>query len=274
LSPSIAPEHMNHINAMVEDFDGAIGHYRDVLGAQFLMDMPGPDWHGCLMTLGGVIFQFWVPHQLLLHSRYGAHYVGAEFVVPDVEEARVAVRARGMRIVRELGPAFHTYAGDSFGVSLECYDQNFHAVPPPVPYDEPIKPLAYWRDEHPLGTTGLKRCTVAVRDLDAALDYFAGFLNGSREYEAARPAVSAEAVGLLIGDIVVELITPTGAGVIQQHLDRYGDGIRSTVFSVRDLGQTETHLKSRDVQVQPGDAPGSLAIAAADNHGLMFEFSE
>jgi hypothetical protein len=46
------------------------------------------------------------------------------------------------------------------------------------------------------------------------------------------------------------------------------------VFSGRDLGQAEAYLTERGVPVQPGDAPGALAIAAADNHGLMFEFSE
>lgn len=274
MSTSIEVRHMNHINAMVEDYDATIDHYRDVFGAQLLLELPGPDWNACLITIGGVIFEIFVPHQLLLHSRYGAHYVGAEFVVPDVEAARRAVAARGMRIARELGSAFHTYAGDSFGVSLECYDQSFHAVPAPVPYVEPIKPLSYWRDEHPLGCTGLKRYTVAVRDLDAALGYFGGFLGGTTLYKADRPAVAADAVGLTLADIVVELVTPSGDGAIEQHLNRYGEGIRSTVFSVRDLRQAEDYLTGRGIALQPGDAPEALAIAAADNHGLIFEFAE
>lgn len=274
MSASIQCLHMNHINAMVENFDDSVEHYRDVFGAQLILDMPGTDWHACLITIGGVIFEIFVPHQLLLHSRYGPHYVGIEMVVPDVDMARQAVVARGMRIVRELGKAFHTHAADGFGASLECFDRSFHDVPPPVQYLEPIKPLSYWRDEHPLGCTGLKHCTVAVRDLDAALGYFLDFLGGTKLYEDARPAVAANAVGLSIADIVVELVTPTGDGVIEQHLRRYGDGIRSTTFSVRDIGQAERYLNTRGIALLEGDAPGSRAIAAQDNHGLIFEFAE
>ena len=266
--------HLNHINAMVEDYDAMVEGWKDIFGAQLILDLPGPDWHANLTTIGTVIFEMFVPHQTLLHSRYGPHYVGAEYVVTDVEAARAAVLGRGIRVARELGVAFHTYAGDSFGTSLEAFDKSFHSVPPPSPYLEPIKPMSYWRDEHPLGCTGLKRYSIGVRDLDAALDYYTNFLGGTRSYDAARPAIAANAVGIQLGDSVVELMTPTGDGPLLDHLNRYGDGIRSTVFAVRDIAQAQSYLESKGLTLHPGDADGALLLAAADNHGIIFEFSE
>jgi hypothetical protein len=35
-----------------------------------------------------------------------------------------------------------------------------------------MQPAEYWRDEHPLGLTGLKGYSVAVRDLDQAREDF------------------------------------------------------------------------------------------------------
>jgi hypothetical protein len=48
--------HMNHINAMVEDFEKSVDHLRDLFGAQFNLDLPGAHWHACLITIGGVMF--------------------------------------------------------------------------------------------------------------------------------------------------------------------------------------------------------------------------
>ena len=75
----------------------------------------------------------------------------------DVEVARTALHQRGLRILRELGTAFHSDPVGLHGVSLECFGESFHAVPPPVEYLEPIRPIQHWADEHPLGCTGLKR---------------------------------------------------------------------------------------------------------------------
>jgi hypothetical protein len=86
--------------------------------------------------------------------------------------------------------------------------------------------------------------------------------------------VAARAVGFTLADTVVELLSPVGPGPIERYLARYGDGIRSTVFSVRDLDQARRYFAEHGVMVHPGDAPDTLAIAPEDNLGLLFEFSE
>ena len=57
-------------------------------------------------------------------------------------------------------------------------------------------------------------------------------------------------------------------------LDRYGERIRSTVFKAIDLGRVEKHLGQHGIDVVPGDRDGSMAIPAAQNHNLRFEFTE
>jgi catechol 2,3-dioxygenase-like lactoylglutathione lyase family enzyme len=178
-----------------------------------------------------------------------------------------------MRVIRELGVAVHVHPAEAFGVAWEFFGGNFHDDPPPVQYLEPLKPPEYWR-AHPLGYTGLKRITVAVSNLEAATTFFEDVLGGAMIYETARPAVAARAVGFTLADTVAEVISPVGPGAIERYLARYGDGIRSTVFAVRDLDRARRYFAERGVIVHPGDAPDALAIAPEDNLGLLFEFSE
>jgi catechol 2,3-dioxygenase-like lactoylglutathione lyase family enzyme len=274
MSDSVTFLHMNHLNAVVDGFDESVAHFRDLFGAQLISDMPRPEWHACLITIGTVIFELFAPHDDLLHARFGPHYIGVEYQVPDTTVARRATGIRGMRIIRDLGVAFHTHPADGFGIALEFYDHSFHDEVPPTPFLEPIKPIEYWRDEHPLGCTGLKRYSVAVSDFAAATKFFQDLTNADILYEAPRPAVGARAIGLALGDTVVELLTPLEAGPIERFLARYGDGIRSTVFSVRDLRQAQSYIISRGFTLEPGDAPDTLAMAPEENRGLLFEFSE
>jgi catechol 2,3-dioxygenase-like lactoylglutathione lyase family enzyme len=267
------PLHMNHINAMVEDLEKGIDHLRDLYGAQFNLDLPGDQWHACLITIGGVMFEVFAPLQYLLHARFGPHYVGIEYQVPDADEARAEVLAREMRVIRELGVAIHVHPAEAFGVAWEFFGQSFQADPPPVPYVEPLKPSDYWR-EHPLGYTGLKRYSVAVSDLESATKFFEEFLRATKIYDEARPDIAARAVGLTVDDTVAELLSPIGPGPIERYLARYGDGIRSTVFAVRDLDAVRSYFAGRGITLHPGDAPDTLAIAPEDNLGLLFEFSE
>jgi hypothetical protein len=49
---------MNHINAVVDGYDQSVARFRDLYGAQVVMDMPRAEWHACLIVFGGaVIFE-------------------------------------------------------------------------------------------------------------------------------------------------------------------------------------------------------------------------
>ncbi len=266
---------MNHINAVVDGYDESVARFADLYGTQIILDMPREEWHACLLVFGGaVIFELFAPHDDLLHARFGPHYVGVEYQVTDADAAREAIVARGGRVLRELGVAFHAHPAECHGVAWEFYGESFHAVPSPVDYLEPIRPLSYWGDEHPLGCIGLKRYSLAVEDLDAGRGFLQEVVNGTVSYEEDRPAIGAKAVGVTLANTVVELLAPTADGVLSRHVARWGDGIRSTVFQVKDLQVARTYFKGKGVELVPGDAPGTLAIRPEDNCGLLFEFSE
>lgn len=266
---------MNHLNAVVETYEQSVSRFEDLYGAQVIMDMPREEWHACLIVFGGaVIFELFAPHDALLHARFGPHYIGVEYQVTDVEAARRAITARGGRVLRELGVAFHAHPAECHGVAWEFYGQSFHAVPPPVEYLEPIRPISYWSDEHPVGCVGLKRYSLAVEDLGDARDFLEGVVNGSTLYEEERPHIGARALGVILADTVVELLAPTREGVISRHVARWGDGIRSTVFRVKDLQRACAYFEGKGVGLVPGDAPDTLAIRPEDNCGLLFEFCE
>jgi hypothetical protein len=266
---------MNHINAVVDGYDESVARFTDLYGAQVIMDMPRPEWHACLIVFGGaVIFEMFAPHDDLLHARFGPYYVGVEYQVTDVEAARQAIIARGGKVLRELGVAFHAHPAACLGVAWEFYGESFHAVPSPVAYIEPIRPVSYWRDEHPLGCVGLKRYSLAVDDMDNARGFLEGVVNGTFLYQEDRPDIGARAVGITLADTEVELLTPTGEGVISRHVAHWGDGIRSTVFQVKDLETARTYFKGKGVELVAGDAPDTLAIRPEDNRGILFEFCE
>jgi catechol 2,3-dioxygenase-like lactoylglutathione lyase family enzyme len=266
---------MNHINAVVDGYDDSVARFADLYGAQVIMDMPRDEWHACLIVVGGAtIFELFAPHDELLHARIGPHYIGVEYQVTDVQAAREAIAAHGGRILRELDVAFHAHPAACLGVAWEFYGQSFHSVPPPVEFLEPIRPVTYWADDHPLGCVGLKRFSLAVEDLPTARSFLEGVVNGTVVYETDRPAIGATAVGVQLADTVVELLVPTSDGVIGRHVARWGDGIRSTVLRVKDLEVARRYFAGKGIDLVPGDAPDCLAIRPEDNCGLLFEFSE
>lgn len=73
---------------------------------------------------------------------------------------------------------------------------------------------------------------------------------------------------------MIELLAPTGPGELQQHLHRYGEGIRSTVFGVRDIEAVRGYFAERHVGLARGTTETTLAVPATANLGVIFEFAE
>jgi hypothetical protein len=269
---SIRPVRVSHPNLVLEDFDASLTHLRELYGARLLLDMPKPAWRACLVEIGGVILQLFAPPAFLLHARHGPHYLGIEYEA-DMGEVRAAVAAHGIRIIRDIDVALHTHPADCFGVDFEFYGGSFYDADASH-LTTPLKPAEYWRDEHPLGLTGLKAYTLAVSDIEAASGFLQSFLSAEPAYEASRPALSARAAGLQVADSIVELLTPAGDGPLRRQLQQVGQGVRSLVFRTRDLDQARRYFTQRGVALIAGSAPDSFAVAPEANLGVLFEFSE
>jgi hypothetical protein len=263
---------VNHINVVLEGYDAMVEHFARLYGGQVVMDLPQDAWHACIMDVGRVLFELFAPHEFFLHTRAGPHFLGIEYQIEDLAHAREVIAARGLRVARELGVALHTHPADCHGVSLELFEGYFHDN------DEllqvPMRPAEHWRDEHPLGLTGLHGCTIAVTDLAQAVEDFEAILHHDALEEGPRPAVAGTAVALHVGDAWLELIAPDGEGPLREHLVEHGEGIRSTVFRVRDLDQARRCFGDQGIELVAGAAPGSFAISAEQNLGVIFEFIE
>jgi hypothetical protein len=271
LVTTIRPVRLNHMNAVVQDFDQSVRHFKEKYDAEFLSDIPQKEMHACLIEMGRVLFELFVPHAYLLNARYGPHYLGVEYQA-NMAEVRQAIAERGIRIVRDIGLALHTHPADGFGVSYEFYDGCFHDRDWPT-LGGKMQSAEYWR-AHPLGLTGLNGYTHAVNDIEAASAFLQSFLGGTLIYEAERPEIAAHAIGLQVSDAIIELLTPTADGELAHHLYRYGDGIRSTVFGVTNIDQVRHYFAERDLPTICGDVPSALAVPAEANLGLVFEFVE
>lgn len=272
MSGFIRCRRVNHMNVVLRDFDAAVAHLQNLYGGEFIADMPQREWHACLIHAGRVMFEFFVPHDYLLNARYGPHYVGLEYQA-EMDEVRAVLAAQNIRLVRDIGIAVHTDPRDCFGIAFEFYAGEFHEREWQL-LGGRLRPAEYWRDRHPLGLTGQKAYSVAVADIDAAEGFFRRLLGAEKIYEAERPALAGRAVGLQVADTAVELQTPVAEGSLSAHLDRYGEGIRSTVFGVASLSRARDYFIERHVIPVPGGAPGSIAIPAEQNLGVIFEFAE
>jgi hypothetical protein len=266
----IRARRVEHLNIVHDDYDATVEHYQQVFGGIVVFDRLQPTWHACLMEVGGVLFEIFVPNEFFLHTRYGPHHLGVEYHVDDMGSVRETLAARGIRIARDLDVAVHTHPADCHGVSLEFFEDSFHENEELL--DRPMQPATYWRDEHPLGCTGLHGYTVAVADLSTARADFQAVLEHDVCYEVPRETIAATAVGLEVGGAVLELIAPDGDGVLEQHLRRHGEGIRSTVFGVRDVDAARAYFAERGIELVRGTAPDAWAIPSELNRGVIFEF--
>jgi len=269
---SIHARRVSHMNVVVEDFDASVKHMEDLFGAVFLLDLPGPNWHACLIEIGGVILELFASPHFMLHSRIGPHYLGVEYEA-DMTEARAAVTEHGVGIMRDIDVAFHTHPADGFGVDYEFYGGSFFENEPPR-LTTLCRPAAYWRDEHPLGLLGLKGYTHAVADLEAASTFLQSFLAATPLYEEERPHLGAQVISLKISDDIVDLLSPTAEGALRREMYRTGEGILSTVFRVADRDRARRYFEERNVQLVAGTHPSNFAVAPAANRGIRFEFSE
>ena len=261
----------SHTNVVIENLDASVKHLEAVFGGSFMLDLPGDNWHACLVEVGGLIVELFEPKHFMLHGRIGPHYLGIEYEV-DMAEARAAIADHGIRITRDLVQAVHTDPADGFGADYEFFGGSFYGPDAPHVKTKTRSP-AHWA-AHPIGYTGFLGYTHAVADIGAAAAFLRSFLRAELAYKTERPALNARAIGLDIAGAVCELLAPAGDGALLRDMLRTGQGIRSTVYGVKDVARARAYFEDRGLRVIDGTAPGSIAVDPRDNLGILFEFAQ
>jgi methylmalonyl-CoA epimerase len=91
---------------------------------------------------------------------------------------------------------------------------------------------------------------VAVEDLDAAIELYAGALGMPMVHRETVEAQGVEAVLLDIGDGHVELLSPLGADTpVGKFLARKGEGLHHVAYAVADIEATLAELKEAGVEL-------------------------
>ena len=85
------------------------------------------------------------------------------------------------------------------------------------------------------------RVQLAVRDRHAAAKTFADLLGAAPAGEAPSAYLGARRLVLRLGESLLELCEPAGAGLVREHLERWGEGLLSAGFAVRDM--TDLHAR-------------------------------
>ncbi|MDO9210659.1 MAG: VOC family protein [Deltaproteobacteria bacterium] len=120
--------------------------------------------------------------------------------------------------------------------------------------------------------------TVAVNDLDAAIETFTRCFNLQAKDRRRVEHLGMENVFLPFGDGAIELAAPLkdadAADHVQRFLERRGEGMMNLCLTVEDVDAAITHLKKCGVRViehKDADGDNIAMIHPKDMHGAMIE---
>jgi len=126
--------------------------------------------------------------------------------------------------------------------------------------------------------TRFDHLTIAVRDLDAAVETFTRCFNLKAKDRRRVKHLGMENVFLPFGDGALELAAPLKEAEAAEHvgrfLERRGEGMMNLCLTVEDVDAAITHLKKCGVRVlEHKDADGDkiAMVHPRDMHGVMIE---
>ena len=110
------------------------------------------------------------------------------------------------------------------------------------------------------------RILVAVRSLDAAESNYANILAARRVEDFDSPWLNARVRRMQLGATQVELCEPRGEGVVQKHLEQWGEGLMYGGVSTPDLEAFTRYLAVHQVRFTAAD--GRLYLEPSDLHNM------
>ncbi len=129
--------------------------------------------------------------------------------------------------------------------------------------------------------TELDHVAIAVRDLDAAVAYYAGTFGATVAHRERVDSDGVEEALLKVADSYIQLLTPTSAdSPVAKYLEKKGEGIHHVGYRVADCGAALQSVKDHGGQViDQAPRPGSRGTTVAFVHpkgafGTLIELVE
>ena len=116
------------------------------------------------------------------------------------------------------------------------------------------------------------RMQLAVRDRKAAAQTFHDLLGAATVREDEIELLAAKRSTVRAGASEFELLEPAGAGAVQSHLERWGEGLFAGGFSTGDLAGVRERLSAQDVSWR--EEGGQVFIEPDQTHGMRVVLSE
>lgn len=238
--------------------------------------------------------------------RFGLDYIE---LISVYDEA--LARARGRTITDELGGQEGALIGYALATeSVEEEASRFHGTEPDLPYpramgrNRPNGQALTWRvlapgdtswrrpwpfliqwdtpDEerlkidlpgkHANGAIAWKHISVAVNDLESASDVYRNQLGLELVKEDVCPLRVARRATFKLGAGTIEVLAPSGDGLIKQVLAEKGEGPYALAITVKNLDQTRAFLTARKIQFLEQTA--RIALAQGEAFAVHLSFVE
>ena len=218
-------------------------------------------------------------------KKFGSHWHSLAWYCRETGAIWDRLEPRGVRMVtdggnpldgRPTGERSATSNGSLFthpkdtGTQLEFYPH----VMPTDPRFAPGWDGEWWAANHPLGVRRLAYATLAVRDMDQAVDMYVGGLGGQMLHENTSELTGTRNIYVLIGtDTIVELASPASSDSLAgQDLAAYGDMLHAVAFRVNSLAAAEKHLAGKGIGIIARDDQ-TIVADPEKTFGAPFRFT-
>jgi methylmalonyl-CoA/ethylmalonyl-CoA epimerase len=116
--------------------------------------------------------------------------------------------------------------------------------------------------------TEIDHVAIAVRDLDAAIEWYAQMFGATVEHRERVESDGVEEALLKVADSYIQLLTPvTDTSPVAKYLERNGEGLHHVGYRVADCGAVLETMKAQGARViDQVPRPGSRGTTVAFVH--------
>lgn len=105
---------------------------------------------------------------------------------------------------------------------------------------------------------------IVVKDMERGLEVYTKGLGLTIAKEEYSEEFQVKVAFLPVGEVMVELLQPTGPGIVQDFLDEHGEGLHHICYKVPDIisamKEVGEHIPFRDKEPKPGGAGSKVAF--------------